>query len=194
MSTSVATPPIPADLPDADAVLDFWFVEHGQADWFASSDVFDAKIAARFSTLHAAASRGELAAWRASVRGRLAEILVLDQFSRQLSRRRAEAFACDMQALTLAQELVSGGHLDALEGPERVFACLPFMHAESLAIQEAGLALFADMGEQILGYARDHRDIVARFGRFPHRNEALGRENTPEEVAYLAEGGDRYGQ
>ena len=68
------------------------------------------------------------------------------------------------------------------------------MHAESLAIQEAGLALFADMGEQILGYARDHRDIVARFGRFPHRNEALGRENTPEEVAYLAEGGDRYGQ
>ena len=126
--------------------------------------------------------------------GRLAEILVLDQFSRQLSRRRTEAFACDMQALTLSQELVSAGHLEGLEGPERVFACLPFMHAESLAIQEAGLALFSDMGEQTLGFARDHRDIVARFGRFPHRNEALGRESTPDEVAYLAEGRDRYGQ
>ena len=173
-------------------VLDFWFVEHGPDQWFARTDEFDAALAARFTETHAAVARGEAWAWRREPRGRLAEILVLDQFSRQLHRGAPEAFAQDKMALVLAQEALEHGVLDSVGKPAGMFVLMPFMHAESEVIQNKGVRLFEAYGEpDNLDYMVKHRDTIARFGRFPFRNAALGRQSTPEEIAYMEEHQDR---
>lgn len=172
----------------ADDVLKFWFAEHGEEDWFGAKPEFDALIAAEFSETHAAVTRGEAWRWRTTPMGRLAEIIVLDQFSRQLFRDRAEAFANDAMALTLAQEAVAGGHHNFLPAmPQRMFMLLPYQHAESAAVQAESVRLYTAMGvPEMMKYAEGHAQCIARFGRFPKRNAALGRTSTPEEADYIA--------
>ena len=171
----------------ADDVLEFWFVDHSQPDWFGGKPEFDAEIADQFSDTHAAVARGETWRWRTTTEGRLAEIIVLDQFSRQLFRRRPEAFASDSMALVLAQEAVAGGHHNFLSMPQRMFMLLPYMHAESAVIQAESMRLHTALGvPEVLKFADGHTQCIARFGRFPKRNAALGRTNTPEEAEYIA--------
>ena len=174
----------------AQHVLDFWFVEHGEADWFGGKPEFDALLAARFARTHQAVARGEAAFWRTSPSGRLAEIIVLDQFSRQLFRGRAEAFASDAVALDLARAAMAAGDDLRLEPRRRQFVYMPFMHAESLAVHEAeAIPVFARHGDAgLLGYEMAHVEVLRRFGRYPHRNAALGRASTPEERDYIASG------
>lgn len=169
------------------AIIDFWFVEHGYDDWFSGEPEFDVRCEA-FRDLHAQVARGEAWAWRETPDGRLAELVVLDQLSRQLHRDSPVAFAQDKMALALAQEAIAGGHDMAVERERAMFFYMPFMHAESLVIQEEGVRLFQAMGnEDTTNYMRAHRDTIARFGRFPFRNSALGRQSTPEEEAYMRE-------
>jgi uncharacterized protein (DUF924 family) len=171
----------------ADDVLKFWFLDHSQPDWFGAKPEFDALIAEQFDETHAAAARGEAWRWRTTPNGRLAEIVVLDQFSRQLFRGRPEAFAYDAMALTLAQEAVAGGHHNFLPMPQRMFMLLPYQHAESAVVQAESVRLHMALGiPDILKFAEGHAACVARFGRFPKRNAALGRTNTPEEDEYIA--------
>lgn len=176
----------------AQDVLQFWFVDHGKEDWFGGKAEFDAALAAQFSELHPPVARGEAWMWRETPEGRLAELIVLDQFSRQLHRGSAEAFAQDKMALVLAQEAIATGADDAVPREQAAFIYMPFMHAESLVIQEEGVKLFTANGDaDQLDFMIKHRDTIARFGRFPKRNEALGRQSTAEEIAYMEEAGDR---
>lgn len=173
----------------ADDVLRFWFVEHGPDDWFSGSAEFDAKLAAAFTETQAAAARGEAWRWRATPEGRLAEIIVLDQFSRQLFRGDARAFASDDMALALAQEAVAAGHDRPLNQDQQRFLYMPYMHSESLVIHDEAMRLFTDLGDQkTLDFEIAHADTLRRFGRYPRRNEALGRESTAEEREYIASG------
>lgn len=173
-------------------VLDFWFVEHGQEDWFGGKPEFDAELAKAFGETHPHVALGEAWTWRETAEGRLAEIIVLDQFSRQLHRGSGEAFAQDKMALMLAQEAIAAGADQAVEPVRRAFFYLPFMHAESLVIQNEGIKLYEALGDpDQLDYMSRHRDCIARFGRFPFRNKALGRQSTAEEIAYMEEAGDR---
>ena len=167
-------------------VLRFWFEEHGQADWFGGQPAFDAAIADNFADTHAAIARGEGWSWRTTPPGRLAEIIVLDQFSRQLFRDKGQAFATDGMALVLAQEAVGGGHHNFLPASQRIFFLLPFMHSESVEMQQESVRLHTALGiADYMKYAHGHAEVIKRFGRFPRRNVALGRESTPEEEAYL---------
>ena len=172
----------------AQTVLDFWFGEATPQDWWGGSDAFDTKVRDKFDTTLAQAARGELWQWRTGAHDRLAEIIVLDQFSRQLHRGEAAAFANDAVALVLAQELVAQGLDKQLSATQQNFAYLPFMHSESLVVHEDAIRLCSsiDDGGDTLGHARQHRDVIVRFGRYPTRNAALGRASTPEEEAYLA--------
>lgn len=174
-------------------VLDFWFNELDPARRFAKDRALDAEIGARFgATLHAAI-RGELDNWRDTTDGRLAEIVVLDQFSRNIWRDTPAAFAQDPQALCLAQALVRSGLDQALAPERRAFAYLPFMHSESALIHEQAVKLFSQSGlEDNLLFERRHQAIVQRFGRYPHRNAILGRVSTPEEITFLAEPGSSF--
>ena len=166
-------------------LLHFWFAEQAGRH-FAADPQLDRAIAERFGDLHRRAALCELWPWRASADGRLAEILLLDQFSRNIHRGRAAAFACDPLALALAQEAVAGGHDQSLPPQRRTFIYMPYMHSESPAIQKQALKLFGQPGlERSLHYARLHSDIIARFGRYPHRNAILGRDSTPAEQAFL---------
>ena len=175
-----------------DDVLGFWFDPANEARWWRRSDAFDGEIAARFGALHEAATRCELWAWRASAEGRLAEIVVLDQFSRNLHRDSARAFAADPLALALAQEAVAAGAHLALAPRRRVFMLMPYMHSESRAVHEQSLRLFADCPADNLDSARRHKAIVDRFGRYPHRNAVLGRPSTPDEVEFLKTPGSSF--
>ena len=173
----------------ADDVLTFWFVNHGETDWFGAKPEFDTLLANEFVETHAAVARGEAWSWRQTPSGRLAEIIVLDQFSRQLHRRQAAAFAADAMALVLAQEAVAGGHDKALEPRRRTFLYMPYMHSESLSVHEEAMRLFNAFGnEEVLKYEIAHRDCLLRFGRYPRRNEALARASTASEVEYMASG------
>jgi uncharacterized protein (DUF924 family) len=179
--------------PTAQDILHFWFNELSDKQRFAKDIALDALLRERFFGTWQAAARGELFAWRVSPHGRLAEIIVLDQFSRNMFRGTAQAFAQDAQALTLAQELVAQG-LDAqLGSSERAFAYMPYMHSESLTIHDEALRLFAQPGlENNLDFEKRHRAIIERFGRYPHRNAVLGRDSTPEELAFLSEPGSSF--
>ena len=181
------TPPAP------DVVLRFWFEEIEPKQWWVKSADFDRLIATRFGALHAAAARCELFAWRASPGGRLAEILVLDQFSRNLHRDTPRAFACDPLALALAQEAVAAG-ADRQVAPERrAFVYMPYMHSESPAIHAVALDLFQDPAvKDNLGFERRHKAIIDRFGRYPHRNAVLGRASTAEEIEFLKTPGSAF--
>lgn len=174
-------------------ILHFWFVESGPEQHFKKDAAFDALIRARFSQVHRAAARAELYGWRATPGGRLAEIIVLDQFSRNLFRDSAQAFACDGMALVLAQEAVRAGADAALEQKQRLFLYMPYMHSESRVIHIEAERLFRALGlAENLKYELAHKAIIDRFGRYPHRNAVLGRDSTPEERAFLAEPGSSF--
>jgi uncharacterized protein (DUF924 family) len=173
-------------------VLRFWYEEHGRDDWFAGRPDFDAAVAARFADTHAALARGEGFSWRRTPEGRVAEIIVLDQFSRQLYRADARAFAQDGAALALAQEAVAQGLDTPLHFAFRLFLYMPYMHSESLLVHDEAGPLFASLGQpETLDYETAHRETIARFGRYPYRNRALGRVSTPEELAYIEQHGPR---
>jgi len=173
----------------ADAVLSFWFVTHNEDDWFGAKPEFDAELARHFTATHAFVASGNATAWRTSPDGRLAEIIVLDQFSRQLFRERPEAFATDPLALSLARELVATGGDLTLEPRRRMFAYLPYMHSEDLAVHAEAAPLFSAYGdEKFSDFERRHIETLERFGRYPYRNEALGRPSTPEELDYISSG------
>lgn len=179
--------------PAPDAVLAFWFTELEPAQWWRADPALDAEIRARFAALHRAAAAAELFAWRSSARGRLAEIIVLDQFSRNIHRGTAAAFACDPMALALAQEAVAQGLDLPLEPAHRAFLYLPYMHSESSLIHDEAVRLYAAPGlESNLDFELQHKAIIDRFGRYPHRNVALGRPSTPEELAFLKQPGSAF--
>ena len=180
-------------LPTMHSVLSFWFEETQPKQWFVRDDNFDALIRQRFGALHQAAERCELFAWRTSAAGRLAEVIVLDQFSRNLYRDSARAFASDALALGLAQTAVAAGADRELDLLRRSFLYLPYMHSESLLIHQQAVELFSAPGlENNLDYEFRHRAIIERFGRYPHRNAALGRESTPEEIEFLKTPGSSF--
>jgi len=167
-------------------ILRFWFVETPPKAWWTADPEFDRRLAARFGELLARAAAGELFGWRATVRGRLAEILVLDQFSRNIHRDTPRAFAQDGMALALAQEAVAAGALAALEPVERAFLLLPYMHSESRAIHLRAEALYREFApKENYDFELRHKAIVDRFGRYPHRNAILGRDSTAEELEFL---------
>ncbi|HCX69384.1 DUF924 family protein [Parvibaculum sp.] len=171
-------------------VLDFWFAA-GPEKWFKKSDDFDAEIRRRFGETHAQAAAGKLDGWAADAQGSLALILVLDQFSRNLWRNDHRAFAQDAKALALADDAVRRRFDVETPLTARKWFYMPYMHAEDLAAQERGIVYFAQRLEdpETMKFAVEHRDIIRRFGRFPHRNAVLGRETTPEEQSFLDEGG-----
>ena len=176
-----------------DAVVDFWFAELTPAQWWRVDAALDETIRTRFGAVHRAAGAGELACWRETAHGRLAEVIVLDQFSRNLYRGSAAAFAGDGMALVLAQEAVRAGADQALPVARRAFFYLPWMHSESLRLHDEALRLFSAPGmEGSLQAEHQHRAILERFGRYPHRNAALGRVSTPEEEAFLLQPGSRF--
>ena len=171
---------------EANGVLDFWFGELSPEHWFKEDAALDKTITSRFSKLRAAAIKGELWPWRATATGRLAEIILLDQFSRNIHRNDKDAFSADSMALVLAQEAVSVEADKVLTPQQRAFLYMPFMHSESLAIHDVALELFSQEGlEREFTFEKRHQQIIEMFGRYPHRNRALGRESTPEEVAFL---------
>jgi uncharacterized protein (DUF924 family) len=169
-------------------VLDFWFRPSRRPLWFAQDADFDAEIRSRFSGLLDEALEGRHDAWAASARGRLALILVLDQFPRNLYRHTAQAFSGDERARRLVLEGLDAGHDRGLSVDERSFFYLPLEHAEDRELQALSVKLYEALGhETYLDYARRHRAIIDRFGRFPHRNEALGRPSTAEEADFLTQ-------
>ena len=175
------------------AVLLFWFTELTPKQHFAKDAALDEAIRTRFGPTLEAAARCELFAWRATLQGRLAEILVLDQFSRNVYRDTPRAFAQDALALALAQELVASGQDRSLPIEQRKFAYMPYMHSESLAIHAQATALFSQPGlENNLDFELRHQAIITRFGRYPHRNAILGRASSAEELAFLAEPGSGF--
>ena len=189
----------------AQDVLDFWFLApdnpgHGQsrAEWFRKDDAFDAQIRERFGALIDTAIDGGLRDWAATPRGALAQILLLDQFTRNVYRDTPRAFAGDAQALELAIALTQDGQDQQLEPTLRAFVYMPFEHAEDLAMQARAVELFQLLTqsregfESMLDYAQRHQEVIARFGRFPHRNAILGRDSTPEELAFLQQPGSRF--
>ena len=186
---------------DAQAVLDVWFGPDGgaieRAVWFEVDAAFDQAVGAQCRALHTAAAAGALDHWAATPRGCLALLILLDQVPRNLYRGSARAFATDAQARAVARSALAAGHDRALTPVERQFVYLPFEHSEDLADQELSVALFDSLPEppdraESVDYARRHRDIIARFGRFPHRNAALGRTSTPEEDAFLKQPGSSF--
>lgn len=176
-----------------DDIIRFWFDEIERKSWWRKDPQFDALIHERFGPVHASAARGELFSWRGSALGRLAEIIVLDQFSRNLFRADARAFAYDGMALVLAQEAVRAEVDQRLSGEQVAFLYMPYMHSESLSIHDQAVALFSKQGlEGNLEFERKHRLIVERFGRYPHRNAILGRTSTEAEEAFLKEPGSSF--
>ena len=176
-------------------VLDFWFDPASKARWFEPSAAFDQAVAARLGDLHGRAAAGDLDAWQSSAEGCVALCILLDQAPRQLFRGQVRAFATDAKALAVAQHAIAEGFDRQLPVEQRQFLYLPLMHSEQLADQELCVALYE--GEELrhnLRHAADHAEIIRRFGRFPHRNVALGRTSTAAEEAYLRDGGKLFGQ
>ncbi|MEM7083998.1 MAG: DUF924 family protein [Pseudomonadota bacterium] len=169
-----------------DTVLNFWFDELTPRDWYRKSDELDSTIRQRFAGLHAQVAAGETWLWRQQPSGRLAEVIVLDQFSRNMFRNTPAAFAYDNMALALAQEAVAGGADSALETPQRAFLYLPYMHSESAVVHEQAMSLFAtlDSGNN-LEYEIRHKAIIDQFGRYPYRNAILGRDSTAAERKWM---------
>jgi uncharacterized protein (DUF924 family) len=195
-----------------EAVLDFWFGAPGSANeiaerqrtlWFGKSAANDQLVLDRFAATLVAAGKRELDSWALSPRTLLALIVVLDQFPHHIHRNHGQSFAYDAQSLALTLSMIQRGEDVHVAPIERVFAYLPLEHAESMAMQDLSVAQYeklaaeaspAEQGlfEGFLDYARKHREVVARFGRFPHRNELLGRPSTPEEIEFLKQPGSRF--
>lgn len=169
-------------------VLHFWFEEATPAQHFVKDVAFDAVIQDRFAETHRSAAHGELAGWRGSPDGRLAEVIVLDQFSRNLFRDDPRAFACDGMALVLAQEAIRAGADRDMPAIRRAFLYMPFMHSESRMIHVEAERLFSQRGlEDNHKFELKHKAIIDRFGRYPHRNRVLGRASTAGELAFLGQ-------
>ena len=169
-----------------EGVLAFWFSEWVRPQWFKATRALDEEIRTRFLQLWRAAADGELRSWATSPRGLLALVLVLDQFPLNMFRDRAESFSTEADAREFSHRAVELGWDGELSAEEKAFLYLPFMHSESLPDQERSVMLYQRAGlEEGLKWARHHRELVRRFGRFPHRNKALGRDTTPEEEVYL---------
>lgn len=170
------------------ALLHFWFHASTPEQWFTKDPLFDQALRQRFLPTLKAAAQGECYHWRHTIHGRLAEIILLDQLSRNIWRDTPQAFSQDAMALTLAQELVSQPAYTRLNETERRLVLMPFMHSESVMIHKKALVLFEELGnEQVLHYELLHKRIIDRFGRYPHRNAILGRRSTAEELAFLQE-------
>jgi uncharacterized protein (DUF924 family) len=168
-------------------VLEFWFGELTKEEWFGGGVALDARIRERFTDMHTAVAAGEYWKYRTSPESFLAEVIVLDQFSRNMFRNTPEAFAYDRMALTLAQQAIMASYDQELPPDQRTFLYLPFMHSESSLIHVEAVRLFESLGsEKHLKFEKIHKDIIDRFGRYPHRNEVLGRASTEEEKTYLA--------
>ncbi len=202
------TTDLPTDLPYA-PVLDFWLgacplsaaaLQRVQGQWFRKDEAFDAELRRRFEATIADARAGRLDGWAAQAEGRLALLIVLDQFTRNAFRGRPESFAGDAQALAVALEGIARGHDAAVPPMARIFCYLPLEHAEDADMQARSVALFEALRDApdaepkaffdvTLDYARQHQAVIARFGRFPHRNAILGRASTAQELAYLAQPG-----
>jgi len=167
-------------------VLKFWFDELKPRQWFKADMALDDQIRLRFGAVHGKLSQSVPGAWRAGPREVLAAVIVLDQFSRNIHRGKASAFANDAAALSLAEEAIDKGFDRALSITERQFLYMPFQHSEDATTQARSVELFESLREpNAAKYAHAHRDIIARFGRFPHRNAILGRASTQEELAFL---------
>ena len=180
---------LPADpLPLPNDVIAFWR-DAGPERWFRKDASFDAQFRQRFLAAHEAAAAVRLPDWEGTADGALALLLLLDQFPRNAFRDTPRVYATDAQARDVARRAVERGFDRTTEPPLRNFFYLPFMHSEQLADQERCAELTADAGDETRRYALHHRDIIRRFGRFPHRNAVLGRATTPEEAQFLAEGG-----
>ena len=181
-------------LPSPRDVLVYWFETLEPKHWFMQDDAVDAEITSRFKALHEHLARERPDAWTATPEARLALVIALDQFPRNIWRGSAHAFATDPLARVQARAL-RDGDLSSFTDDMKVFAFLPFEHSEDMADQDEAVRLIEGLGDPDMkggsygDYARRHRDVIERFGRFPHRNEALGRESTEEERAYLADGG-----
>lgn len=167
-------------------VLDFWFKEIVPEQWFKKDVAFDKLVRDRFESVYEQAKKGELAEWRATPEGRVAEIIVLDQFPRNMYRGTPHAFATDALALERAQEAVATGDDQKLSSQYRPFLYMPYMHSESKEVHVKALELFEKLGnESNLRYENEHKAIIDRFGRYPSRNEILSRESSPEELEFL---------
>lgn len=167
-------------------ILNFWFSEATAAHWFVRSDALDIEIKLRFSAVYEQALVGGLADWEKDANTALALSIVLDQFPRNMFRGTPKAFASDAQACHLSKSALEKAYDQAVDQTARQFFYLPLMHSEVLEDQELCVKLYEALGNDFsLGFAREHRDIVKRFGRFPHRNAILGRQNTPEETEFL---------
>jgi uncharacterized protein (DUF924 family) len=195
-----------------ESVLDFWFGTSGSASeitgrqrmlWFGKTPEFDQAVSDRFAATLEAASAGKLDHWANSPRGRLALVIVLDQFPHHIFRDKPQAFATDPKALTLSLAALTACEDRQLTPIERVFLYLPLEHAESLEMQVRSVSLYEALAKEVtaderalfdgfLDYARKHRDVVARFGRFPHRNAILERPSTPDELEFLKQPGSRF--
>lgn len=167
-------------------IIDFWFIELEPKHWWQKDQEFDSNIQNRFGALHAQAKAGELFHWRETALGSLAEVIVLDQFSRNIYRNDPLSFACDPMALALAQIAIAKGFDLEVSHSQRSFFYLPFMHSESKIIHKEAVKLYAALGNQNnLEFEYKHKTIIDRFGRYPHRNEILGRESSLEEIEFL---------
>lgn len=172
----------------AQAVLDFWFDDQTKPYWFAKSDEFDQLIADRFGEVLVQASQGKLDHWQDTAKGKVALIIVLDQFSRNVYRDTPEAFGQDAMALMIAQTLVASPEFEQLNEAERHFALIPYMHSESATVHEEAVKLFARYTDaKTLDFEHQHKVIIDRFGRYPHRNAILGRASSEAELAFLDE-------
>jgi len=174
-------------------IIKFWFEEIEPAQWWKKDEMFDQMIRDRFADVHAQAVNGELAEWRAEAQGRLAEVIVLDQFSRNMFRGTPESFVYDALALSLAQDAVAAGADQEIAPVQRSFLYLPFMHSESLDVHQTALELYQKNGIQNnLDFEIKHKQIIERFGRYPHRNQILDRDSTEEELEFLKQPGSGF--
>ena len=189
------TVPAESDQQAIENLIGFWFADATKPRWYDSNPAFDDFCRQHFETLSSQAVKGELKGWADSAEGALALVLLLDQIPRNIYRGTERAFASDPLAVVIAKRAIEARADLALDPEKRKFLYLPFMHSETLEDQERSVALATAMSdEKMLHYAKEHADIIRRFGRFPHRNTILGRLNTAEEEAFLAAGAKNYGQ
>lgn len=183
----------PDDQANIDAILNFWFIETEMKQWFVKDPEFDNTIRSRFGQRYGQGASDQLDHWCATPDGTLALVILLDQFSRNLFRGDAKTFATDAKALQICKDAIEKGFDAQVADNRRSFLYLPFEHSEELADQERAVALFVAMGnKELLKWAEKHKVIIERFGRFPHRNEVLGRETTEQEKQFLTEDGSSF--
>ncbi|WP_370632130.1 DUF924 family protein [Pusillimonas sp. MFBS29] len=177
-----------AQIQQAQELVDFWR-QAGPDAWFTKNPDFDAEFKRRFSSMYQAAARGELDGWLEQPVGSLALVLVLDQFPRNAFRGTPQMFATDAQARQYARHAIAAGHIEQVDPSLSLFFCVPFIHSEDIDDQRYGVELYREFATGNISFAVDHCDIIARFGRFPHRNAILGRQSTAEELQFLGDGG-----